>query len=376
MYRATLAKFRILTPPGITPHHSASLRITQHLDRSGLPWQAGSMAKSTEPTTTTTTKRPGPASGRRIRRIQLDEARSASVLGEYLALSDAEVAAAPTASADPSNPSDREIAVSLRRGYAASSFHLAPRFDALVHRHCAEQDRDACARRIQATMPVGEVLSLVGAAGLGKTTVAAFHAFQWARNHGAAILVTNNEGCQLLGESRLHSLQRIVVGTSSTSASIISAIKQMVDVARWHDPQRQVAVFFDCPDGGERTDAQLRRLIKDEQLVCLVVTQAKRTQGERPIPQPIPWAASLAIQRVEDAYERATGSYSGQQRLSVVGREGLEEAVPRSLGCADYPTGTDDDWRALADLAYEAALESWRAGGNTENMMSRASQVA
>ena len=74
------------------------------------------------------------------------------------------------------------------------------------------------------------------------------------------------------------------------------------------------------------------------------------------------WAADIAIQRVADAVDHATQTYAAQQMLAQCGREVLWGLVPTTLEWRDYPAGTDDDWRELADAAYSAAVRAWRSG--------------
>src|SRR5574343_1530247 len=86
------------------------------------------------------------------------------------------------------------------------------------------------------------------------------------------------------------------------------------------------------------------------------------------MPDSITFAAELAPARIEGALDAANATYARQQELLAVGRDLLRADVPASLTASDYPAGTDDDWRELADLAYEAAVECWFAGGDEGDM--------
>ena len=87
------------------------------------------------------------------------------------------------------------------------------------------------------------------------------------------------------------------------------------------------------------------------------------------------WAADIAIQRVADAVDHATQTYAAQQMLAQCGREALWDLVPTTLEWRDYPAGTDDDWRELADAAYSAAVRAWRSCGD-ESAIHRAASAA
>jgi hypothetical protein len=87
------------------------------------------------------------------------------------------------------------------------------------------------------------------------------------------------------------------------------------------------------------------------------------------------WAADLLIARAAAAADHTASTYGGTQRLGIHGRALLVDDVPRSLSVRDYPVDADDDWRADADAAYEAARERWAADGDDDQVRAAARSV-
>lgn len=91
---------------------------------------------------------------------------------------------------------------------------------------------------------------------------------------------------------------------------------------------------------------------------------------------PVDWSLALLWRRIEDATEQCTETYAGAQRMACAGRELLAELVPAALSLRDYPAVASDDWRELADAAYEAARSSWLDGGSDDDMHACAGAAA
>ena len=87
------------------------------------------------------------------------------------------------------------------------------------------------------------------------------------------------------------------------------------------------------------------------------------------------WAANKLLDRAGDAADHAVGAYGGAQRLAICGRDLLLDGVPHTLSVQDYPVDADDDWRADADAAYEAARERWAADGDDDQVRAAARSV-